>query len=364
MNEITFAKWKEQMVSFAKPTQTPICVTFELTARCNLDCKMCYIHNQGSNTLHEKELSTQAWKHVFDDAYDCGMMFAILTGGECLLRQDFKELYLHLWKKRVFVTVLTNGVLLNDDYIEFFKNYKPERIQISLYGSSEEGYLNVTGHKGFEKTVSTIHKLMKAYIPVQVAVTPNRYMKDDYISILRYCIENGFSYKPGEFALLSNRDDSNKNDHYLSLDEIEQLSRERAKLSGTLVDRSPSEIPPCGGTCKEAPKGLACNAGKTSLTVSWDGRMCLCTGISISQASVLEMSYVEAWENTKKAASEILLGAECVGCPYDELCPKCPAIRLDGFYTGHCNPRVCEMTRRLVVAGVKKLPMLSQEKNE
>ena len=80
-----------------------------------------------------------------------------------------------------------------------------------------------------------------------------------------------------------------------------------------------------------------------------------CTLLPIGKASVLEMSYAEAWEKTKEAAGEILLGRECVGCPYDSLCPKCPAMRLTGLYTGHCNPAVCELTRRLVAAGVKKL---------
>jgi len=355
MNEISFAKWKERMIAAAKPSKTPVCATFELTPRCNLDCKMCYIHNQDSSALRDRELDTETWKRIFDEAYDCGMLFATLTGGECLLREDFKELYLHLWKKRVFLTVFTNGVMLDEDYVAFFKTYKPQKVQISLYGSSEEGYLNVTGHHGFEKAVSAIRRLMATEILVQVAVTPSSYIKSDYISVLRFCKENGFRYKPGEFSLIGNRDDSDKNDYYLSIDEIVALSSEKALLSGPLVlpEFAP---PPCGGFSTEAPKGLICNAGKVSAVISWDGRMYLCTTLPVSKASVLEMSYAEAWEKTKEAAGEILLGAECVGCPYDKVCPKCPAMRLTGLYTGHCNPKVCETTRRLVEAGVKRIP--------
>ena len=355
MNEVSFRKWKEQMIRSAKASKTPICATFELTPRCNLDCRMCYVHNQDSNALRDKELSTEAWKRVFDEAYDCGMMFATLTGGECLLRQDFRELYLYLWKKRVYLTVFTNGIALNEDWVVFFKTYKPRKIQISLYGSSEEGYRNVTGHRGFEKAVCAIRSLMAAGIPVQVAVTPSSYMKEDYISVLRFCKENGFQYKPGELMLIENRDDCTKEDHYLSVDEIVRLSTERALLSGSVVPAE-CEPPPCGGSGKDAPKGLACNAGKTSAVVSWDGKMCLCTAIPVGKASVMEMSYADAWEKTKEAATEILLGMECVGCPYDKVCPKCPALRLTGLYTGHCDPKVCEVTRRLVAAGVKKLP--------
>lgn len=336
-------------------TQTPICAAFELTPRCNLDCKMCYVHNQDSNALREKELSTDTWKRVFDEAYDCGMLFATLTGGECLLRQDFKELYLHLWNKRVFLTVLSNGILLNEDYVSFFKTYKPQKIQISLYGSSEDGYRTVTGHHGFERAVTAIRSLMEARIPVEVAITPSVYMKEDYLSVLRFCKENGFKYKAGEFVLIESRNDSGERDPSLTTDEIVALWKERTLLTGAL--HAPAcALPACGGTCTQAPKGLICSAGKAAAVVSWDGRMCPCTAIPVSKASVLEMSYADAWEKTKEVAGEILLGMECVGCPYDSLCPKCPAMRLTGLYTGHCDPKVCEVTTKLVEAGVKKLP--------
>ena len=354
MNEVSFRKWKQQMVGFSKVTRTPICATFELTPRCNLDCKMCYVHNQDSNGLREKELTTETWKRIFDEAYDSGMLFATLTGGECLLRQDFKELYLHLWNKRVYITVLTNGILLNEDYIEFLKTYKPRMIQISLYGSNEACYLKVTGHRGFTQVVTAIQRLRDEGINIEVALTPSSYMKDDYIALLRYCKENGFRYKPGEFMLMGNRENVEKADHYIEIDEIVKLSKERALLSKELMPMK-EKVPESGGGCTVSPKGLQCNAGKTSAVVSWDGRMFPCIAIPESQASVLEMPYAEAWEKTKGLSDEIQLGAECVGCPYDKVCPKCPAIRLSSLHSGHCNPNVCEVTRKLVAAGVKKL---------
>ena len=78
------------------------------------------------------------WKRIFDEACACEMQYATLSGGECLVRKDFKELYLHLWNKQIMITVMTNGTLLNDEYVEFFKTYQPDMIQISLYGSNED----------------------------------------------------------------------------------------------------------------------------------------------------------------------------------------------------------------------------------
>ena len=354
MRNLVYEKLKRQLVREAKECNQPIVGHFELTPRCNLDCKMCYIHNQDSNALREKELSTEKWKQIFDEAFNCGMLFADLTGGECLLRSDFKELYLHLWNKKVFITVMTNGTLINEDYLAFFEKYPPVEFQISLYGSCEDGYKNVSGHPGFEKAVGAIRALMKLKIPVHVAVTPSSYMRDDFINIKKLCKENDFWSNPSTFNLGKNRDNPEKNDYELSIDEIVNLSIEQAKLSGSL--RPPEgELPPCMGTSTIAPKGTICNAGKAIAVISFDGIMHPCSMLPIGKASVKEMSYAEAWEKTKEVAQEILLGMECVGCAYDKTCTKCPAVRLTDLYSGHCDPKVCELTRRLVAAGVNKL---------
>lgn len=353
MQNKSYEQWKTALVLSAKAKRIPILGQYELTPCCNLDCKMCYVHDSNSNALRARELSTETWMRIFDEAYDMGLMFATLTGGECLLRRDFKDLYLHLWKKRVMITIFTNGILIDDEYVDFFKKYPPEKIRISLYGSSESAYCNVTGHKGFRKVISAYQKLLDAKIPVGIAVTPSSYMKDDFINIRRFCKKQGIHCPPANFYLTKNRDNPDKDDHNLSIDEIVLLATEEALLNRKLtpVLETPE---PCGG-CTDAPIGLSCGAGRSAATVSWDGTMHPCVSLTEGSASLLEMSYRDAWEETKTLVDKMLLGAECVGCPYDSVCPKCPVMRLTDVHSGHCNPNVCELSRRLVAAGVKKL---------
>ena len=354
MKNRAYEKWKETLILSAKQRKTPIAGQYELTACCNLDCKMCYIHNADSNALRAKELSTDTWKRIFDEAYEMGLMFATLSGGECFLRPDFKELYLHLWNKRVRISIFTNGTLIDDEYVAFFKKYPPEFIRVSLYGSCEEGYLRVTGHKGFDKAVTAIRKLMAENIPVGVSVTPSVYMKDDFTNTRRFCLENGFDCQPSNYFLASKRDDNEDESANLTIDEIVELAKQEALIKRKITPAYDTPKP-CG-VCKEAPKGLACGAGSSSALVNPEGKMFPCAMLPHGDNSLLVMSYAEAWEKTKKATSEMLLGMECVGCAYDQLCPKCPAMRLTGLYTGHCNPDVCEITRKLVEAGVHKIP--------
>lgn len=355
MRSSAYEQMRKRLLKTAKEKKVPLMVNFELTARCNFDCKMCYVHTQDNASLLHKELSTEQWKQIFDEAYRCEMLYASLSGGECLLRKDFKELYLHLWNKHVMVSVLTNGALLTDEYVEFFKTYKPEKIQISVYGSDDKHYLAVTGHKGFDKVFSAIDALEAAGIDVRVASTPSKYMTKDFIRILQICKEKKYFVENSPIALIPNRDNPEKNDYFLSEDEIVSLSIEQAELKRKLepVLDTPE---PCGDMCDAPVKGMPCNAGNSSCVVSSDGKMYLCSAVMEGGADVIELGFEESWRRTVQTASEIVQGVECVGCPYDTVCPVCPATRLKDLRSGRCNPQTCQLTRRLVAAGVKKLP--------
>ena len=364
MQDKMYDAWAKKLKETGKAKRIPVCGQFELTPRCNFDCKMCYIHNQDSNKLKDRELTTEQLKRIFDEAYDAGMMFVTLTGGECLLRDDFKELYLHLWNKRMRITVFTNGLLIDDAYVAFFKQHMPDRVQITLYGSSEENYLNVTGHRGFTRVTENIKKLIAAGIRVKVTVTPSKYSINDYVETVKYIKDNHFPLGLGEMTLAPKRDAPEEDAHCLSCEEIVQLSVRREQLSRELkpVSCTPD---PCGD-CKQAAKtGSHCNAGNGLAYIMWDGRMQPCGMMMVNDGvSLLEMSFAEAWEQTKAAADQVVHGIECDGCPYDALCPKCPQMRLMDLKSGHCNPNVCEITRKLVAVGVKKFKQPEETADE
>lgn len=355
MKNPAYQEMRKRFTNAAKAARKPLLGHFELTARCNLDCKMCYVHTQDNAAALRKELSTEQWKRIFDEAIACDMMYASLSGGECLIRKDFKELYLHLWNKKIMITVMTNGTMLDDDYVEFFKTYTPDMIQISIYGSSEDGYLAVAGHKGLEKATHAVAALQEAGIDVRVAVTPSKYMIDDYIPTLKMCKDCGFDLSFNDITLVPNRENPEKDDYYLTDDETIELMRQRAEFLGRLkpVEHAP-EV--CGPMTDPPEVGLKCNAGNCLATITWDGKMYPCVNAMVGEgASLLEMSYVEAWEKTKAAADSVVQAVECAGCAYEKACPRCPSYRLKDLSCGHCRPEVCQMYRRLVLAGVKPL---------
>ena len=125
----------------------PIAGTFELTARCNFNCPMCYVHMtpEQLKTSGKQELTAQQWLDIAREARDRGMVFALLTGGEPLVRKDFFEIYDGMREMGILISINSNGSMLQGEILERFLETPPLRFNISLYGGNNETYRNMCG---------------------------------------------------------------------------------------------------------------------------------------------------------------------------------------------------------------------------
>ncbi|MCK5313456.1 MAG: radical SAM protein, partial [Desulfobacteraceae bacterium] len=102
------------LVKKLQKTKTPVSINFELTARCNNNCRHCYINLPENDTDAESlELDIEEIETLADQAVNNGVLWCLITGGEPLLRDDFPEIFLMLRKKGLLVSVFTNACLIN-----------------------------------------------------------------------------------------------------------------------------------------------------------------------------------------------------------------------------------------------------------
>ncbi|HEY9072922.1 MAG TPA: radical SAM protein, partial [Desulfobaccales bacterium] len=129
--------------------RAPISFDLEVTARCNNDCRHCYINlPAGDREAKEKELSLEEILRIAREAADLGAVWCLLTGGEPLLREDFFEIYLGLKRLGLLVSVFTNACLVSEEHVELFKHYPPRDLEVSVYGVTRETYEGVTRRPG------------------------------------------------------------------------------------------------------------------------------------------------------------------------------------------------------------------------
>ena len=303
----------------AREKYVPVSATFELTPLCNLDCKMCYVHLNREQLNGASLLTTEQWKDLMRQSVEAGVMFASLTGGECLTYPGFKELYLYLFSMGIQVSILSNGILMNDDIIELFKKYPPARIQITLYGASEDGYENVTGHRVFNKVISNINKLREANLPLSISITPNEFM-DDGVQAVRLLVGMGIPFIVNS-SIMTPRNETGREVHDANLDTYVEILRTWKEITGGEVypECDEESLPSVGGS-QESSVGVK-----------------------------------KAWEGLTVIAKNFRNPSECEGCKYYDSCKHCAVEHATGAPIGHANPSVCEWTKRMIKEGIYKL---------
>jgi radical SAM protein with 4Fe4S-binding SPASM domain len=93
-------------------------------------------------------MSTDEVKALLDRLAEQGVLFLLLTGGEIFARCDFREIYLHAKRLGFLLTLFTNATLIDDDLADFLAEWTPRRVEVTIYGHTEETYERVTGVKG------------------------------------------------------------------------------------------------------------------------------------------------------------------------------------------------------------------------
>ena len=104
-----------------------------------------------------------------------------LTGGEPLVRKDFKEIALGLKNLGLDLAMTTNGVLL-DRYIDVLKKAGLSSINISLDTLDPEKFLEITRKNDFNKVISNIKLLLKNNFHVKLNVVVKKGFNDDEIT--------------------------------------------------------------------------------------------------------------------------------------------------------------------------------------
>jgi radical SAM protein with 4Fe4S-binding SPASM domain len=310
----------------------------EITARCNNNCRHCYINlPAGDKEAKGKELSLEEIKEIADEAVSLGAVWCLITGGEPLLREDFPPIYLSLKKKGLLISVFTNATLVTKEHSKLFKEYPPRDIEVSVYGVSKESYERVTRKAGsFAVFRQGLDLLLKSGLNVRLKAMALRSNLHEQREIARFCRERArdfFRFDP--FLHLRYDGDPSRNAEIkaerLSPEEIvalEQSDPERfqamKKGCDNLIVPQFSHTP-----CNHL---FHCGAGSDSFSLSYDGLFRLCPSLWHPDCvyDLKQGTLSDAWQNFVPQVREMQSEREeflktCRVCPLINLCMWCPA---------------------------------------
>jgi MoaA/NifB/PqqE/SkfB family radical SAM enzyme len=135
---------------------------------------MCY-NNSGSIT--KDELSDKEWIQVVHDTAKLGILEAVISGGEPLMRGEdlVKELFSILTEYGVSTMLITNGWFVTKEFARELENFKMHSVQVSIDGPVPETHDLIRGRKGsFERAVRTAHFLSSLGQKVRISCVLQR----------------------------------------------------------------------------------------------------------------------------------------------------------------------------------------------
>ncbi len=160
----------------------PLLVVWNFTYKCNLNCKHCY---SDAGKLSKNELSTKEAMNVVDQIADFGVTSLAFSGGEPLMRKDFFEVAAHAVDSGLYVSLATNGTLLNKETVKKLKEIGLNYVEVSLDGSDPKTHDFFRGQTGaFNQALKGLKNCIKEGLTTCLAVTATKNNLTEIPSVL------------------------------------------------------------------------------------------------------------------------------------------------------------------------------------
>ena len=363
-------QWEQSESTFAALAarrHIPLRGTFELTARCNFQCKMCYIHMTPSEitACNKKELTAKQWIGIAEDAIKHGTVNLMITGGEPLIREDFIEIYTEISKMGFIIGLNTNASLIDERYYKLFSKYPPTSVSVTLYGADADVYRKITGNaENYDKTIKGLTALAELPTEIEIKTTFIKENKDQLDKLRetanrftkRFAI-NYMVFKPipgvvskAEHCRLSAKECydihiSNKEYYDRINKDKKPADQETAKdESFDGVEKNDPKKRDTG--VDEFPQILTCLSAKAAYWIAWDGRMLPCGTFAAIYTEPLKEGFKEAWDRLPELFLGVNHPQKCLDCELYDMCPNCLAyFEMETGSYDIVPEYICELTR-------------------
>lgn len=308
---------------------------FELTPRCNLQCKMCYVRLTPAQMAPlGRELTAEEWLYIAQEAKDAGLTFLLLTGGEPTLRSDFPVIYENLAQMGFSISINTNGTLLTPAIRELWHRFPPAQVNVTIYGTCREDYEALCGNPdAFDQVIDSLQWLKQEGILVHLNSTiapgnAHHWFEIEELAkrleldlrLITYCfppVRREACGSCGEFSRLTPEQAAEIICHDLLYREgPEIIKRSAASLS----------TPPYADCDLGVGESIQCTAGRAQFWLAWNGRMTPCGMLSQPESWPMSQGFEAAWNELRQKTAEIRLCPDCVNCTERESCMNCAAV--------------------------------------
>ena len=295
----------------------PLSAFIELTDRCNFSCPFCYINESGKD--HHSLPGFDALKQTLDYLIDNGLLYCTLSGGECLTHPDFSRIYAYLKEQGVLVSVFSNGYLIDDAIISLFKQYKPFKVEISIYGIDDDTYRAAVKNNSIsaQTVFNNILKIKNIGIDITCKTPVTALTESSFPLIKQWCDDNEIPYYWG-YELQATYSGTDRS-LYLASEEI----RTQMRKENDQTFYNDPQMTELAFSTPERKLAFDCSAGKTELYISskYDLLPCMkAIGVDGWAFSIAEHGIQQAYSDLLSKIQNVIDQPlqYCLGCYFTQ----------------------------------------------
>ena len=170
--------------------EPPVGLLAELTHRCPLQCPYC------SNPLKllkaDRELSTQDWLGVFDQAAKLGVLQVHLSGGEPALRSDLEQFVDRLSSLGIYSNLITAGVSMDAERFNRLASLGLDHVQLSIQSVRAPMADRIGNYKGtLEKKRRFAAWVREAGLPLTINAVIHRQNIEETAEVIQFALDVG-----------------------------------------------------------------------------------------------------------------------------------------------------------------------------
>lgn len=148
---------KQSMVDNIRPN-APFYVTWNVTNRCNLNCKYCSNESEFNSNA---ELTKNEKLKLVDKLASGGVRHLYLLGGEPTLIEGFNEIVDRILSKGMYLSFSTNGIGIDTETINVLKKYSTKMydVNVSCDSINEENNAMSRGENSYNNAIRALYLL-------------------------------------------------------------------------------------------------------------------------------------------------------------------------------------------------------------
>lgn len=350
----------------------PLGGAMELLPLCNMNCKMCYVKmNKKEMDAEGRMLTCDEWLSIAVQARDAGVLFLLLTGGEPLLYPEFKRLYTELMNMGIILTINTNGTLIDEAWADFFAEHPCRRFNITLYGKDDATYERLCGNpNGFTQIMRAARLLKERKIPFRFSSSLTDDNADNLPELFHIAEQFDVPLRAASYMFPAMRKGIAADMQERMSPEAAaratfctyQLQKDRDELEYAIRSTLASVYLPPKVACAH---GYTCHAGQSGFWMNWKGELLPCGMMTEPKVSLREHSFREGWKSMVAKTHEIVYGADCQTCAFQNICHVCPANLMAECGRFDRRPEyICRYTRELIGQMISALPDEWKQQNK